>query len=41
VMRGGHWRSGATMLRSAMRTRVYPNYRRPTIGFRLAAELDQ
>ena len=40
AMRGGHWRSGASMLRSAMRTRVYPNYRRPTIGFRVAADLD-
>jgi formylglycine-generating enzyme required for sulfatase activity len=39
-MRGGHWRSGASLLRSAMRTRVHPNYRRPTIGLRLVAELD-
>ena len=37
VIRGGHWRRGGSIVRSAMGTRIYTNYRRPTIGFRVAA----
>ena len=40
VIRGGHWRSRGSFLRSAARTRIFSNYRRPRIGFRGAADLD-
>jgi len=40
VMRGGSWIDTARNLRSAYRSRNVPEYRNPTVGFRVARPLD-
>lgn len=40
ILRGGHWSSRPAFLRSAVRNRSWPTYRRDKIGFRVARDLN-